>query len=188
MKSLFENYKKLCLPFLSPSFVGLSVQLFQPLILEQTSEENIYFTNESCKFLANFPIQITTCFNDTETKDFIEQVGIETKNLLVNVYAELEEPVVRFLARQQNKTFFCDVAPLPSGQFQVKYKSSNPCLVSKRQEKWQCDCGLYLRTGLPCCHLLKILILLEEEIRAHIDPYWLQAREQKAMLRALKVE
>lgn len=48
-------------------------------------------------------------------KDFIEKIGVSNNNLLVDVYMELEESVVRYLVNQQNRTFFCDLNARPTG-------------------------------------------------------------------------
>lgn len=100
-------------------------------------------------------------------KDFIEKIGVSNNNLLVDVYMELEESVVRYLVNQQNRTFFCDLNARPTGSFEVKYKVNSYSIVHKNTESglWECDCGLKKKTGLPCCHIMKILLVLEQELR-----------------------
>lgn len=56
--------KSICLPFIPDTFVGLGVHVFHSLILEQTGEENNYFTTDPMTFLRNFPIKIKTTFQE----------------------------------------------------------------------------------------------------------------------------
>lgn len=49
--------------------------------------------------------------------------------------------------------------------------------------KWECECKLTDKTGLPCAHILKIVLLLRQPIRSTINPWWIRIEENQTKLK-----
>lgn len=126
-------------------------------------------------FLRTFPIKIKTSFQEFPYKFFLDCMYQSNFNLLEPLYDLVELPVLRFLIAQYHKVMYCDLEPQPDGAMLVR-SSTQAIRCTSHEGRWQCECRLIARTGLPCCHLMKVLLMLEAEMVEYVDEWWLGAR------------
>ena len=44
--------------------------------------------------------------------------------------------------------------------------------IIKNVNRWKCSCYFQEKTGVPCKHILKVMIMLRESVFNQIDNYW----------------
>lgn len=98
-------------------------------------------------------------------------------NLLAPLAEKVEVSVLKFMIVQYNKTMYCDLEPQPDGSFHVR-SNNHTTRCDKVGGKWECACQFARKTGLPCCHLMKILLVLEISVLDYVDDWWLIGKEK----------
>ena len=170
IKEYFNKYQHLCLPFLPKTFVGLGIQLMHPLVVYHALEEKAFIFSKVGVFYKNFPASIKIIHTDKETKEWISSLSsLFQEDSLFLLSERIEEQAFRHLIKQQNRAMYCNFSVNRDGTITVQHDSWAKVQITKVSDKYECECHLNTKTGLPCCHILKLLLFYGLEILPYID-------------------